>query len=323
MIIPLKDIAKMSIEQIKPPTPDFSMVPGVKIKKQIKLKLKNIHVDDKGNTARYHGTDPAQVEVLQKSLANGWDTSEYLPCVRELPKGSAYNHEQAYGFNRGEAFENLYGDEFEMWFDVVDCDDNALLDVRLVENEGLPKANNKEIDIKNTIMEKIRGGFLDEDEDSIAEYVDRVCVFRTKQSKDNIVRLVKEAANINDKFMEYSEAKAKRWVKNHSTIKYEFGGKIVNGKHTFLCKQGSAYRTYHRMIRQYLKTGNKCQVVFHVGRPTPNMTCAEKRKATLDSWNEGIKNLKALGCDTSFMSVAGFLPQVVDVDQWHSLVKVA
>ena len=323
MIIPLKDMSQKTIEDIQPPKPDFSMVPGVKITKQIKLKLKDIHVDDLGNTARYHGTDPAQVEVLQKSLANGWDTTEFLPCVRELPKGSAFKHEQAYGFNRGEAFENLYGEDFEFWFDVIECDDNALLDVRLVENEGLPKANNKEIDIKNTVMEKIAGGFLTKNEDEVADYVNRVCVFRTKQSKDNIVRLVKEAANINDKFVEYSEAKTKRWVKNYSNIKYEFGGKLVNNKHTFLCKQGSAYRTYHRMIRQYLKTNKKCQVVFHVGKPTPNMTCKDKRIATMEAWNEGIKNLESLGCDTSFMKVAGFLPQVVDVDQWHSLIKVA
>ena len=43
----------------------------------------------------------------------------------------------------------------------------------------------------------------------------------------------------------------------------------------------------------------------------------------MEAWNEGIKNLESLGCDTSFMTVAGFLPQVVDVDQWHSLIKVA
>ena len=40
----------------------------INVPQKIKLKLKDIHVDDLGNTARYHGTDPAQVEVLQKSL---------------------------------------------------------------------------------------------------------------------------------------------------------------------------------------------------------------------------------------------------------------
>jgi hypothetical protein len=322
MIIPLKEIAQLSIEQLNPPTPDFSMVPGVKIKKKIKLKLKDIHIDDAdGNTARYHGTDPAAVESLQKSLANGWDSTEYLPCVRELPKGSSYQYELAYAFNRCEAFDNLYGEDFEMWFDVIECDNSALYDVRLIENEGLPKSTNKEIDIKNTIMQKIKDGYLTANEDEVTDYIDRVCVFRTKQSKDNIVKLVKEAANINDKFIEYSESKAKRWVKNHSKIKYKFGGELVNNVHTFLCKQGSAYRTYHRMIRRHLETGKKCQVIFHVGRPTPKMTVNEKRKATMDNWNEGINNLKSLGCDTSFMLVAGFIPQVKEVDQWHSLIK--
>jgi hypothetical protein len=171
-------------------------------------------------------------------------------------------------------------------------------------------------------MQKIKDGFLTADEDEITDYINRVCVFRTKQSKENIVKLVKEAANLNDKFVEYSESKAKRWVKNHSTIKYKFGGELVNNTHTFLCKQGSSYRTYHRMIRRYLETGLSCQVIFHVGRPTPKMNVTEKRKATMQSWNEGIDNLKKLGCNTDFMKVAGFLPQLVDIDQWHSLIKV-
>jgi len=323
MIYPLKDISHMTIEKLDPPRPDFSMVPGVKMLKPIKLKLKDIHIDDDvGNTARYHGTDSAAVESLEKSLASGWDSTEYLPCVRYLPKGSAYGQELAYAFNRCEAFENLYDENFEMWFDVIECDDSALYDVRLVENEGLPKSTNKEIDIKNTIMQKIKDGYMKANEDEVSDYVDRVCVFRTKQSKENIVKLVKEAANINDKFIEYTEAKAKRWVKNHCKTKYKFGGELVNGVHTFLCKQGSAYRTYHRMMRRHLETGNPCQVVFHVGRPTPKMTGLQKRKATLDNWNEGINNLNKLGCNTSFMKVAGFLPQIKDGEEWHSLIQV-
>tara|TARA_B100000214_G_scaffold218701_1_gene159037 strand:+ start:143 stop:1123 length:981 start_codon:yes stop_codon:yes gene_type:complete len=320
MIIPMQEIARLSNKELDAPYPDFSMV-GVKITKRIKLKLSDVHIDDaEGNTARYHGTDPQAVESLEKSLSAGWDSTEYLPCIRKLPKGSAYKYELVYGFNRCEAFENLYGEDFEFYFDVIECDDNVLYDVRLIENEGLPKKTNKEIDIKNTIMQKISNGFLSADVDSITDYVDKVCIFRTQQSKDNIVRLVKEAGNINDKFIEYTESKAKRWVKDYSTIKYKFGGEEVNGVHTFLCKQGSAYRTYHRMIRRHIETGKPCQVVFHVGRPTENTNYNNKRVATIRNWNEGIANLKKLGCDTSFMKVAGFLPQVKEKDQWHSLV---
>lgn len=325
MIIPLKEVAQLSIEQLNAPTPDFSMVPGVKIKKRIKLKLKDIHIDDDtGNTARYHGTESSSVETLEKSLSRGWDSTEYLPAVRYLPKSSnGYELELAYGFNRCESFDNLFGEDFEFWFDVIECNESDLYDVRLIENEGLPKSCNKEIDIKNTIMQKIKDGYLKVDEDEVTDYIDRVCVFRDKQSKANIVKLVKESANINDKFVDYTESKAKRWIKNHSLIKYKFGGELVNNTHTFLCKQGSTYRTYHRMIRRYLETGLPCQVVFHVGRPTPKMTAIAKRKATMQNWYEGLENLNKLGCNTSFMKVAGFLPQIKDVDQWHSLVKVS
>lgn len=323
MIVDMKTIGQLTSDQLNAPQPDFSMVPGVKIKGFVKLKLKNLHVDYKdGNTAREHGTDPEAVETLSKSLSKGWDSTEYLPAVRKL-QGGVVPYELIYGFNREEALENLYGEDFEMWFTVIECNNDALYDVRLVENEGLPKRTNKESDIKYTVLQKIEKGLLSKDTDSIKHYLDTVCVFRSKESKDRITKMVEEAANISNSIDQYTEGKANRWAKNYSTIKYQFGGELVNGVHTFLCKQGSAYRTYHRMIRRYLETGKPCQVVFHVGSPTPNKTVQQKRLDTMEDWKQGIKNLKALGCDISFMKVAGFLPQIRNKDEYHSLVKVA
>ena len=324
MIIPMKEIVKRTADELNAPQPDFSMVPGVKInKKIIKLKLKDIFVDDKkGNTAREHGTDPEAVETLSKSLSKGWDSTEYLPAVREKSGDDGYKYELIYGFNREEALENLYGDEFEMWFTLIDCNESGLYDIRLIENEGLPKRTNKESDIKYTIIQKIDNGDLKKDVDSIKDYLDRCLFFRSQESKDRIVKMVEEAANLNVSVDQYTESKAKRWSKNYCKTNYDFGGSLVNGKHTFLCKQGSAYRTYHRMMRRYLETGNPCQVVFHVGSPTPKKTIIEKRKDTMKEWLAGIDNLKKLGCNTSFMEVAGFLPQVRGKDEYHSLIQV-
>jgi hypothetical protein len=273
-----------------------------------------------GNTARLHGTDPAAVEILQKSLHCGWDSTEYLPCVRKMPNGSEYEYELVYGFNRVEALENL--DKKQFYFDVAECDDSQIFDIRTIENEGLPKALNKEADISHSTCEKISKGFLSKDEDSIRDYVDTICLFRSKQSKDNIVKQVMEKSGMESPFTEYTEAKVKRWVKNHCDTPYAFGGELVNGVHTFLCKQGSAYRTYHRMMKRFLETGKPCQVVFHVGKPTPKSNVLDKRRKTLEAWNEGISHMQALGCDTSFMKVAGFLPQVKDTDKWNKLVQV-
>lgn len=322
MIYDLKTFANFNISEINPPVPEFFTVPGVKIKKRVRLALKDVHVDDLANKTRLHGTSTAAVETLEKSLSEGWNSSEYLPCVRKMPEGSAYEYELVYGFHRCEALENLFGSDFVMHFDVIECSDSDLYDVRVIENEGLPKHTNKEIDIKNTIMMKIADGFLKRDEEEIKEYIKKVCFFRSQQSQNSILNQVKEAMNIDDKFIEYSESKAKRWVKNHSKKKYKFGGELIDGVHTYLCKQGYHYRVYHRMIRQHLKTGNPCQVVFHVGRPTEKMTAKSKRQATLESWYEGINNMKQIGLKTDFMKVAGFLPQVADSDEWHSLVQV-
>ena len=48
----------------------------------------------------------------------------------------------------------------------------------------------------------------------------------------------------------------------------------------------------------------------------------EKRKRTLEDWNEGINRLKQLGCKTNWMKAAGFFPQVVGKDNWSKLVQV-
>ena len=321
MIIETKNISSEIFER---PIPDFSNV-GVKINnKTIKRKLSQVLINDKdGNTARQHGTSESDIESLKHSIAKGWDTTEYLPCVYENPEpNSDYSHILAYGYNRANALELLYGKDFEMVFDVVECTDSELLDIRTMENEGLPKVTNKEIDIVKTIMLKIDYYGLKKDEDAIREHLDKICPFRSKESKDSIVRQIENLADLDTAVYEWNTAKAERWSKDDSSIKYNFNGELTSNVHTFMCKQGSAYRTYHRMMRQYLLTGKDCQVIFHVSRPTKKSSIKAKRERTLDDWNEGIQRLKDLGCKTDFMKVAGFLPQEKGVDNWSKLVQV-
>jgi hypothetical protein len=86
-------------------------------------KLSQVLIDDmEGNTARQHGTSESDIESLKHSLSKGWDTTEYLPCVYKNPnENSEYSHILTYGYNRANALELLFGGDFEMVFDVVDC----------------------------------------------------------------------------------------------------------------------------------------------------------------------------------------------------------
>jgi|TARA_B110000438_G_scaffold65762_1_gene66284 hypothetical protein len=321
MIIITKLIAQSDFER---PIPDFSNV-GVDINVEtITLKLSQILIDDKeGNTARNHGTSESDIESLKHSLSKGWDTTEYLPCVYENPnKNSEYTHILAYGYNRANALELLYGGNFEMVFDVVTCTESQLLDIRTMENEGLPKVNNKEIDVVKTMMQKIEKFGFKKDTDEIRKHLDLICPFRSKQSKDSIVRQIENLAALDTAVYEWNPSKAKRWSKDYSSIKYNFDGELTGNTHTFMCKQGSTYRTYHRMMSRYLETGNPCQVLFHVSRPTKKSSIEAKRQRTMEDWNSGLKRLNDLGCRTDFMSVAGFLPQEKGKDNWSQLVKI-
>ena len=42
----------------------------------------------------------------------------------------------------------------------------------------------------------------------------------------------------------------------------------------------------------------------------------------MKDWKETMTALQTLGCDTSFMRVAGFFPQVKGTDNWSKLVKI-
>lgn len=326
MLIPLNQLHTYDYKEFSPPRPDFSSlrVFGVGLEPEpIKLKLEDIRIDDaQGNSAREHGTSPAAVQALIHSLSHGWSTNELLPAVRRLKNRDGYSYELVYGYTRCEAMEMSYGPQFEMWFDVIVCDESNIRKVRSAENEELPKVKNKESDLKHSLLQDIKDGVIKNDRSAILSWLKAVCPHRDADSKNRILLMVEEAAGTPTKYELYTEAKANRWVKNHSAIPYQFGGALVNGVHTFLCRSGYQYRTYHRMIKHHLKTGADCQVVFHVDSPTKTATLSKRRQQTLEEWHQGLSNLKAIGADVSFMKVAGFLPQEKEVDNWSKLVQV-
>lgn len=326
MLMPLRELEKLNCADFSPPIPDFKALEqyGVRINPQpIQIKLADIHIDDAhGNSAREHGTNPASVERMKNSLSKGWMTHEFLPAVRKLANSNGYQWELVYGYTRTEAMEMLYGSNFSMWFNEIYCDESNIRKVRSTENEGLIKTPNKESDLKHTILQEIKDGYLKNDSKAIMTWLNDVCPTRDDASKNRILLMVEESAGTQTDFQTWTSVKADRWVKNHSSIPYVFGGGVVNGVHTFMCRSGYQYRTFQRMIKHYLKDGLPCQVVLHVDSPTKNSTLEKRRQQTLKEWYEGINNLKAIGADVSFMSVAGFLPQEKGVDNWSKLVDV-
>lgn len=326
MIIPLDKLHTYDHREFMPPLPDFSTLEVFNVgveNSPILLKLSEIHVDDAiGNSAREHGTNPAAVQNLIHSLAKGWITTELLPSVRRIKGTQGYKYELVYGFTRVEAMEMSYGPEFRMWFNVIECDETNIRKVRSFENEDLPKTNNKESDLKHSLIEDIKSGVLKNERSEIIRWLNAVCPNRADSSKNRILLMVEEAVGTPSKYELYTEAKANRWVLNHSAVPYEFGGAVVNGVHTFLCRSGYQYRTYQRMIKHHLKDGLPCQVIFHVDSPTKKATLSKRRQQTIQEWFDGLNNLKAIGADVSFMTVAGFLPQEKGVDNWSKLVQV-
>ena len=65
-------------------------------------------------------------------------------------------------------------------------------------------------------------GNIKKDTDEIRKHLDLICPFRSKESKDSIVRQVENLSELDTAVYEWNEVKVKRWSKEQSATKYNF-----------------------------------------------------------------------------------------------------
>lgn len=322
MILPINQVMdKVDLNNI--PKPTFNTLPSVKVKDTIALDFSNILIDDDDdNLVREHGVTPAHIEDLRMSFGQGVDLTQVPPCVvKRKANGIEKEYELVYGFGRSFALMEL--GQKRWFFTVIEADEDSIDDVRAVENEPLPKLNNKEQDLKAYLVKKVRKGTLKNDELEIRKKLNQVSLHRKQQSKDRIVQWVLEDCGTPQKYSFYNKSKAQVWLENHSKNEYVIGGlDIEKDQYGFLVKEGYQYRFVVNAIRNYAETGRHSYCIAHMGAPTANSTIPDKRIKFREELESILSNFKKCGMKLDFIHIAGALPQEKGIDNWKKLVQI-
>lgn len=329
MFIPLEKISTIDPSEIKLPQffqNDGNTLQGVKVLENKYILFDDIYIDDEyGNIARQNGQDPVHINSLKMSFAEGVDTSQAPPAVIKRKGTSKKSYELLYGYGRTFAVLELLNNKDGYIFTVIDCENESTeIDVKVCENEGLPKALNQEIDIKKAMSLKVQKGYIKNNEDDIRREVKRICAYRKKESIDRIVQMIFEDCNTPQRYAFYNDSKANLWIKNHSRENYELGAFNPDlNAYVYLVKEGYQYRFIMNAIRNGAKENVKSYCIVHCGSPTPKSTIVQKRKKFIEELEELTNYYKLVSKNGDVVwDILGFLPQEKDIDNWKELVKV-
>ena len=333
--------ASMTDEEISSfPKPDYSHInPLIVVLDPIRLDWSKIDIDDIiGNVAKYDkGIDPAHVEDLKNSFAQGLKIQEDLPAImiRDPKKTSPKPYVLRYGFGRSHALMALGTDG---WFfnpiakrkredsdELIPLTEQEWEKVCLYENEPLPKTLNTEQNIIDVFIKQIKRGEIPNTELCIFNEIQSTLPHRKKGSLNRIVQAVYKGAGTKIKYEYYTDAKIGQWVKNHSKVNYVFGGKFDEERHMFgfCAKAGSLIRTYEQAIKLKASTGFSSYVVMHVGEVSKDSPLSKKRKNIVKEYTTIRKaHAEVYGKDVEVLTVLGALPQQWDLENWKVLVNL-
>jgi len=321
------------------PKPDYSHInPLIVVLDAEKISWDQIHIDDLANCAKYQkGVDPAAVEEVKNSFAQGLKVQEPIPAVylRDPKKSTPKPYVLRYGFHRVYALMALGTDGW--FFNQImkkkseDSDERIPLTeqewekVCLYENEPLPKTLNTEQNIIDVFIKQIKRGEIKNTELRIFDEIKGTLPHRKKGSLNRIVQAVYKGAGTKIKYEYYTDAKIGQWVKNHSKENYVFGGKFDQERNMFgfVAKQGSLIRTYEQAIKLKAATGCGSYVVMHVGEVTKDAPLSKKRKNIVKEYTTiRTAHAQVYGKDVEVLTVLGALPQQWEIENWKVLVDL-
>jgi len=329
---PKEAYASLTDEQLKLFTkPDYTHIhPNIKVEGPFRIPFDEIFIDDvEGNVARYDsGIDPAHIQALKNSFANGVVLTEECPAV-SITDGylekTFKSSKLRYGFGRSAALLELGLDGwffFKLTLNGKELSETLWERVCLSENEPLPKGCNKELNIINVFIGQVKRGVIKNTEKEIFKALKETFPHRPKPSLNRIVQGVYKAAGTKLRYTYYTESKIKQWVKNYASEPYVFSGKLDQKRkmHGYTAKQGSLIRTYEQAIKNKAETGLDSYVVMHVGEVTQDSPIEKKRNACVKEYvTIREAHAQVYGNDVNCLHVLGCLPQQVGKEKWDRL----
>ena len=292
-------------------------------KDTIILSFDDIYIDDiDGNTSKVETHTAEEIETLKNSFAEGVDLKEFPPAVRY--RGPQYDkpYELVYGFGRCEALQ--LNKQKKWFFTLLEGDDDAIDDVKAMENEQLPKRINKEVDMRKFLTAKVKQGKIANNEKDIREKFRKIYSNRDKTVMNRVIQQIMEELNTPQPYILYtSTPRIRQWLDNHSSEEYCIEGDYdkERGMVGVHIKEGYQYRAVLAAIERYAKTGRHTYVLGHFAAPTKKATLDGKRKQFIQEFDNIRTALESCGLNIWPIQIMGFLPQDKLKDNLKLLVK--
>lgn len=328
MYIKINEVCKDHLPFVAQPS--FAHL-GAEVIGTILLDIDNVYIDNiEGNTTRSQAKldSLSHIQNLKTSFADGIDLNQLPPCVIKTTDKTKNKtrtdkpYELVYGYHRLGAMRELSAKKY--FFTEIDAKSKELYRVKVSENEPLPKLDNREADISNTLAKMIRDGELSKNEVDVRKELNLMCRGRKKQSKDNIMQKVIHQNGIPKRYEFYSESQAWDWINNYTNDGYCIGGEFDENRdmYGFICKEGYLYRTLFRALKKYTQEGKKSYVISQMGEPSVKVSMTDKRKNFQSEMDSIMNMFKLMGVDnTDFLIHMGSMPQDHSVDNFTKLVE--
>lgn len=275
--------------------------PGTEFVDNYVLDLSEIYVPPMAdNPVRKNGKNLVNVQKLTQSFSRGIQYDKMPPVVRKCSRiieGHHYKYELICGNHRFEALQN---NSYTKWiFSLYNFAlngysfEDSVRTFQLKENDHSPALEASDADISNIVARLIAHGssLVQNNEDSIRNYVETYCINKHYQTKAKIVRQAVRLSGAYQDVVTYTAQDAFDWIADNTTyaVAGEFDSKRKKFGWTVL--EGYEYEYLVSAMNKFAESGRESYFICHTKAPTDKMTLKDKRKRIIDNFEKLEDNL--------------------------------
>jgi len=275
--------------------------PGTKFQDNHVLDLSEIYVPPMtDNPVRKNGKNLVNVQKLTQSFSRGIQYDKMPPVVRKCSRiieGHHYKYELICGNHRFEALQN---NSYTKWiFSLYEFAlngysfEDSVRTFQLKENDHSPALEASDADISNIVARLIAHGssLVQNDEDSIRNYVETYCINKHYQTKAKIVRQAVRLSGAYQDVVTYTAQDAFDWIADNTT--YAVAGEFDSKRKKFGWTVLEGYENEYLVsaMNKFAESGRESYFICHTKAPTDKMTLKDKRKRIIDNFEKLEDNL--------------------------------
>jgi hypothetical protein len=270
--------------------------PGTKFHHYEVIPFDEIYVPPMANNpVRKKGKNPHNVEKLAQSTSRGIQYDKMPPVVRKCSQiidGKHYKYELVCGNHRMEAFIKNGYDRwifgiYEFGLDGISYEDSVRT-FQLIENDHSPALESSDEDISNVISRLISMGsnLVQNNEDSIREYVETYCKNKHWQTQAKIIRQAVRLSGAYQEVVTYTADDAFKWIAQNTNyaVAGEYDSKRRNFGYTVL--EGYEKEYVMSASKKFAESGKQSYFICHTKPPTEKNGLSDKRNNMLQSFDD-------------------------------------